>query len=96
MKILLQHQQGKCPIAKSKGASAFPEELHHSHLHNREMNRKRFPLLIDSLWNLVAVSHKYHMENGSWTPTKRWSLAEADERERFLQRHPAIAGYLNP
>ena len=96
MLILARRQNNKCPIALMAGRAAMAEELHHTHLHNTKPNRKRYPMLIDSLWNLTAVSHRAHMERPSWAPWPRWSLLECDRREAFLARHPMICKALNP
>ena len=88
---IYRNQNGWCAIAESLDKVAEITELHHAHIHNTKPNRKRFPLLINSLWNLYGVNHHYHMANPSWSPPKgRWSLMECDKREEFLNRHPLI------
>ena len=88
---IYRRQHGLCAIAFSKDLLEEMEELHHAHLHNTKPNRKRYPHLINSLWNLYGVSHDLHMSNPSWSPpTGRWSLIECDKREAFLSRHPEI------
>ncbi len=85
-------QFGWCAIADSLNEVAEITELHHTHIHNTKPNKKRYPLLINSLWNLYGVNHQFHMANPSWSPSSgRWSLMECDKRENFLQRHPVIA-----
>lgn len=87
-----RRQFGSCSIADSLDQVAEITELHHTHIHNTKPNRRRYPLLLNSLWNLYGVNHHFHMENPSWSPsTGRWSLLECDNRERFLERHPMIA-----
>ena len=89
--IIYRRQNGLCSIAFSQDLVEEMEELHHAHIHNTKPNRKRFPLLIDSLWNLYGVCHNLHMSNPSWSPPEgRWSLIECDKREAFLKRHPKI------
>jgi hypothetical protein len=89
--FMIRHQHFNCAIAASQGAYAPVTELHHK-LANSRVNRSRFPLLIDSLFNLVAVNHGYHMANGSF---QRMSVLEACKREAFLERHPLAARRLN-
>lgn len=96
LNIIYQKQNGWCAIAESKNKVAEITELHHTHIHNTKPNRKRYPLLLNSLWNLYGVNHHYHMAFPSWSPPAgRWSLMECDRRERFLERHPIIAEKLH-
>lgn len=89
---LLRRQGGCCPIAATKKRWAVtPTELHHR-LHNLKWARKKFPLFIDSVWNLMAVCHWAHME---WPSYGKISYLEAERREAFLQRHPLIARAVN-
>jgi hypothetical protein len=70
---LLIHQGGACPIARSQGVYAVPSELHHARMHDKGWARKKYPLFIDSIANLMAVNHDFHMNRGSygqWTETK--------------------------
>lgn len=90
-------QRGMCEIAKSKGISyddprSKVEDLHHTWIHNTANNRKKFPLLIHSLWNLTGVNNQLHLNNGSWG---KMSLVEVGCRENFLRRHPCVAHALN-
>ena len=89
-------QKGACEIWKERGrrrgiACMHPEDLHHR-VPNKKMNRRRFPLLIDSLLNLVAVNHAMHMEWPSWG---RFSLLQADRMERALERWPRASAFVN-
>lgn len=45
-------------------------DLHHAFLHDTKPNRKKFPYLIDSPFNLFAIPHLFHMANPSWKPFK--------------------------
>lgn len=81
-----------CEIAKNKGYYANCDEIHHAMIHNTKVNRKLYPRLVHSLWNLMLVSHNEHMRNGSYG---RISNREAAKREAFLRRHPCIAKKLN-
>ena len=89
---LAEKQGYNCAIAKAHGEYAMPTELHHTRCHNTIVNRRMFPLLIDSTWNLTLVSHKWHMQYPSWG---KWSLLECERRENFLLRHTQIAARLN-
>ena len=89
---LYGRQQGRCPIAESKGVCyAVPTSLHHR-LHNTKTNRKLYPLFIDSIWNLMAVNHHWHLSYGSYG---KIGILEAERRERFLERHPMISDWMN-
>ncbi len=91
MAYLVEHQYGYCPIAKSEGWYEPVSELHHK-VADSNVNCKLYPLLIHSLWNLVAVNHWWH---GMHPHRFRMRYLEADKREAFLQRHPMIAKRLN-
>ncbi len=86
-------QNGRCAIATSHGRIAAITELHHAGRHNTGADRKLYPLLVNSLWNLVAVNHLWHMKYPAWGKQKgtEW----ASKREAFLGRHPRIAKKLN-
>lgn len=92
LRHIIWKQEACCAIAAETGITAPITELHHAGVHNTKINRKRFPLLIHSLWNLRGVNHNIHLCNGSWG---KISLIEADKREAFLQRHPMIAKKLH-
>ena len=83
--------KGRCPIAESKGDWAHPDQLHHR-LHNERKNRIRFPLFIDSVFNVVAVNEKYHTENRNW---RKYSVFAADKIEQYIidNRECAEIGY---
>ncbi len=89
---LLRRQNGICPIAKAKdGWAEAPTSLHHR-CHQAKWAKKKFPLFIDSVWNLMAVNFHWHTQ---WPSFARISHMEAQKREAFLQRHPAIARVVN-
>jgi hypothetical protein len=90
-RYLIRRQNGNCAIAVAYDGAAAPDSLHHR-LHNTKVNRKKYPLLIDSLWNLVAVNMAWHMQHPSFGGM--WPR-EALSREAFLGRHPMIAAALN-
>jgi len=88
---LLRRQKGCCPIANAKGQWAKPAEIHHR-LSNSKVNKKLYPLFIDSVWNLYCVNWDWHMMYPSFG---KITVLEASKREKFLQRHIKIAKYLN-
>ena len=89
---LKYRQGGLCPIAKEKKMWAeSPRELHHR-CHRTKWAIKKFPLFINSVWNLVAVCHWAHMQWGSYG---KISWLEAERREAFLKRHSMIARAVN-
>ena len=91
LNYLIRKQKLLCPIAVAHHGLARSRELHHR-LHNTKVNRRPYPLFIDSVWNLMAVNHNYHMMYGSFG---KISVLEATKREAFLERHPAIAKAIN-
>ena len=91
MLYLRARQLNRCAIGQDYGHIANCEELHHK-LHNTEPNRRRYPLLIHSLMNLVGVSRYWHTMHPYWG---RPTLLDADKMEAFLRRHPQIAEKLN-
>lgn len=88
---LLRRQHGNCAIAAEYDGAAAPDSIHHR-LHDTKVNRQKYPLLIDSLWNLLAVNADWHMMHPSFGAIR---TLEADRREAFLRRHPMIAEALN-
>jgi hypothetical protein len=91
LNYLARKQKLLCPIAKAHNGHALPGELHHR-LHNSKVNRRLYPLFLNSIWNLWAVNHNYHMMYGS---SGKISVLEATKREAFLKRHPMIARAIN-
>ena len=73
-----------CKIAESKGIIIKATELHHARIHDTKWGRSKYPLFMDSLFNLVPVSHDMHMVHGSWG---KWSEARCAVVERGLERH---------
>ena len=66
-------------------------DLHHR-LHNTKVNRRCFPLFIDSMLNLVAVSHAWHLQRPHYG---RISEYTARRMERTLQRWPRARAFVN-
>lgn len=86
-------QKGRCAITgKSLTGGPYYWDLHHAGIHNSKVNRKLYPLFIDSVWNLMLADHEAHLNCPLWG---RISYIEADHRERFLRRHPMIAQAMN-
>ena len=86
------HQRGQCPMALEMGNSyVMLHEFHHKK-HNTKINRKRWPLFIDSLLNLELVNHRCHM---MYPSHGKISDLEADRIEDFLRRHSKICRWVN-
>ncbi len=81
-----------CPIAKKYDMIAYPTELHHSHIHNIKWARKKYPLYIDSIWNLLPVHNAWHLSHGSFG---KWPERMVIRCEDFLQRHKKISEWVN-
>ena len=81
----LANRQGwSCAIALNRaGWRTRPDCLHHARKHNTKINRRRWPVFIDSVFNLVAVKndpwHVQYRNWGCWT-----GHMQADRYERFL------------
>ena len=59
----------------------YATEVHHK-LPQSKINRARFPLFIDSIYNLIPVSHNCHMSK----PLPRITPERADKYERYLEK----------
>lgn len=70
---------------------AQQHDLHHI-MRNTKGNRKRYPLLIDSLWNLALLHHNCHIAVGNSIKTTDYI---AGKKEAFLARHPMYAKVVN-
>jgi hypothetical protein len=66
-------------------------ELHHR-LHNTKVNKKKYPLFLNSMLNLMPVCNMYHLTNPSYGKITDY---QADKYERFLERHPKICAFVN-
>lgn len=77
---LIRKQGFKCAIGSLQGSKSTGTELHHR-LHNTKPNRKRYPLFINSIFNLWWVSHYWHMKHPS---AGKPTLIVADEIEVVL------------
>lgn len=68
-----------------------PTTLHHAKVHNMVINQKRFPLLYNSLLNLMATTE---IQN-DWSSFGKISEYQADKIESFLKRHPKAEAFVN-
>lgn len=80
-----------CKIAESKGLAIKATELHHARMHDTKWARKKYPFFMDSLFNLIPVSHGMHMTHGSWG---KWAEGRCAVIEKGLSRHPNHRGFL--
>ena len=83
---LARRQRWTCPIS-----GETVQDLHHR-LHNTRPNRRRFPRLIHSMLNLVAVNHDAHLMEPGWG---RMRLVAADRMEATLARWPRAEAFVN-
>lgn len=67
-------------------------QLHHAAIHDTDLNRQAYPLLIDSMLNIMPVSRVYHEKYRNYG--KR-PVIWANRVHDFLERHPRIAYYVN-
>jgi len=70
-------QHGITAGTRSSGSKV---DFHHTFLHDTKANRKKFPYLIDSPFNLWALPHLFHIANPAWKPFKLpdWLLVEIE------------------
>ena len=91
MIYLYQHQKAKCAITGLTLLQACKCDLHHG-MHNSKWARKKFPLFINSLFNLFLVHHDEHMKHPS---ACKVTEIEATRYERFLEKHPLCESLVN-
>jgi hypothetical protein len=91
MRFLSEVQGGNCAIAADEGKVAPITELHHR-LHQTKENRKCFPLFINSVLNLTAVNHNFHMQRPSFG---KIYLRTALKIERYLSRKTSVNVWCN-
>lgn len=97
-KYLLERQKRKtgmiyCPIFyEEKEIYRPPDALHHTLVHDTQINENRYPLLLNSLLNLTPVFNAMHMWRGSWGKISEYN---ADKIEDFLKRHPQANEFVN-
>ena len=94
-KYLANRQNWLCPIGLKKYGRKDPvHDLHHRICHNTKLNRKKYPLFIDSMLNLQPVNHDNHLNNPSWGGVRNGERI-AERWERFLERHPRLYFFVN-
>jgi len=93
LKYLYDRQLGRCAISKVWLNDCAKVDLDHYRIRNKTHNRVKYPLLIDSILNLRAVSNDHH--SGFTSKGKGWGDYRAWKLEGFLRRHPKIAQWVN-
>ena len=88
---LYRHQKGRCAISGKVLERACKTDLHHG-FHNTKWARKKYPLFINSLFNLFLVDHDAHMQNPG---ACRINELQAEKYERFLEKHPKWQNLVN-
>lgn len=90
---LVNRQRGLCCCGCGQRLGGEPIDLHHM-CKDSKGNRKNYPLFLHSLLNLQAVRHSCHM---SCMRGKLGHISDynAARYEAFLQRHPAMADFVN-
>ena len=95
---LIERQKRKegliyCPIHfEESGFYKPPDVLHHTLIHDRDINHRRYPHLINSLLNLTPVWNSLHIWRGSWGKISEYN---SDKIESFLRRHPQASDFVN-
>ena len=89
---LVARQGGCCAIAAAHGEIAAPTELHHARCHNTKWARAKWPLFIDSIVNLLAVSHEWHMKRGGFG---HWPESQIEWFEARMRKNPVLAARWN-
>jgi len=92
MEYLTLRQKWLCPIAASKGVKGYGLTQLHHRLHDHKNYRAKYPLFIDSIMNIVAVNHSWHIANPSALHLGEYYAGRC---ERFLERHPRFAMWVN-
>lgn len=88
-----KHKMVYCIITYNRsGKYKSPDALHHYLVHDTKINRRRYPLLLDSLMNLLPVVNAYHIWNSSWGKISEF---QADKVETFLFNHPKAHRFVN-
>ena len=89
---LVARQGGCCAIAAAHGEFAAPTELHHARCHDTKWARTKWPLFIDSLVNLLAVSHEWHMKRGGFG---HWPESQIEWFAARMRKNPVLAARWN-
>lgn len=88
---LYHYQHARCPVCHCYFVEG-KADLHHK-MRNTAGNRKRYPLLIDSIMNLQLIPTECHInKHGS---CGKMTDIEAEKIERYLSQNPVIAEYVN-
>jgi len=92
---LIEKSLNICPIAfREKGYFITPDCLHHAGIHNTKLNRKLYPAVVHSVFNLMAVKNDpWHLTNASYGIWK--GDLRAQGLQKFLERHPMICKWVN-
>jgi hypothetical protein len=89
---LANRQAHLCPIAEKYGKVALVDnELHHRYT-DTNAHRRKCPLFINSLLNLVAVNHGWHISHPGALGLTDY---QAMRYEKFLERHLWWANFFN-
>ena len=89
---LVNRQGGCCAIAAANGEFATPTELHHARCHDPKWSRMKWPLFIDSIVTLMAVSHEWHMKRGGFG---HWPERQIEWFEARMRNNPVLAARWN-
>ena len=90
---LANKQKWICPISQYCHKPIMIDKvLHHYRVHNDKYNRKKYPLLLNSMLNLMPVNNDYHLAHPSFGGITDY---QADKIERFLEKHPRISSWVN-
>ena len=94
---LYRCQGGICPIAKDKaGLSIHPDCLHHARMPNTKTNRSKYPFVVHSVFNLMAVRNDpWHLRNGRFGQEKGYGWAERLQAFLSQERHFRSRMYVN-
>ena len=87
---LLTHQKHECPICEHWLGLSQPIDLHHQ-FSNTKWGKKKYPLFINSVLNLVAVHSECHLNHCSLRITDY----NANRYEKFLECHKKSAIFVN-
>jgi hypothetical protein len=91
LEYLYKHQKYRCSICGNLMSFSQPLDLHHI-MSQGKWQRRKFPLLIDSLLNLKLLHSSCHL---SKVGGLRMSELEAKKKEAYLERNPRIAKWVN-
>ena len=90
--IITAHWGRDCVIAAANGSSAPAEERHHARIHDKKWVRARYPLFVDSVFNILPVSHRWHMRYGGFG---KWPERKVAWYEARMRKNPQLAAWAN-